>query len=69
MDLLIAILLYLGALNPTQQYSTTDVYSVAKVYQDPVMQVSTDTTQMRIVNDYYLSAASTLELSDRVTGN
>lgn len=69
MDVLIAILLYLGLLNTQQTYTTDGFTTIAALNSESVLYVSADTTSMRIVTDVYLPQVSFVEIVDRGSGN
>lgn len=69
MDLLLAILLYLGLVNLQSSYTTQSVYTIASTNQQLLSTTSTDTTAMRNVTNIYLGVASNVDVIDRNGGN
>jgi len=69
MDLLLAILLYLGLVDLQSSYTTTSVYTIADTNSQLISVTTADTTAMRSVTDSYLSIASTVDVVDRNGGN
>ncbi|MBS1560782.1 MAG: hypothetical protein JSS89_04190 [Bacteroidetes bacterium] len=69
MDVLLAILLYLGLLSTQHSYTLDNVNSIATTNSGTVVMVSADSTQMRTVTEVYLTQISSIEIVDRGTGN
>jgi len=69
MDLLIAILLYLGMISTQQSYTTNGVYSIGAANEGLITATCTDTTAMRSIQDYYMAAGAGVDIVDRTTGN
>jgi hypothetical protein len=69
MDLLLAILLYLGLVDVQTSYTTATVYSIADTNSQLVTVTSADSTAMRSVTDSFLTVASSVDVVDRNGGN
>lgn len=69
MELLVAILLYLGLVSTDVSYSMEELDAIATSNSQTISTTFNSTTTMEIVNNDYLELAGGIDIIDKNTGN
>lgn len=69
MEMLLAILLYLGLVSTDVSYTMVELDAIATSNSQTIMQTYSSTTTMETVNNDYLQLAGGIEIIDKNTGN